>query len=103
MTNDYGAAHWSSKKTFERRARTRKASDNNTPYMESFRYGEDERNYMELIRKHLLENDEDTDYHNNSMLLRRIIKMAYAFVLNNRKDKMESHELAKEEKTHNSK
>ncbi|NJD77810.1 MAG: hypothetical protein FIB08_12065 [Candidatus Methanoperedens sp.] len=98
MTNDYGASHWSSNKRIERRGRTRKASDNNTPYMESFRYGEDEWNYIDFIRKHLTEVDPDTDYNNNSMLLRRIIKMAYVFALQNQKDKMESDEVKKGDK-----
>lgn len=91
--NDYGASHWSSGRVWDRRKlkidapdhgsdrRFRKAQDNTTPYMISFHFGEEEKEWLEAIRNNLSNNeiDEDTNWQNNSILLRRIIKLAYVF------------------------
>ena len=62
----------------------RKSPDNSTPYFIAFRYGENDKEYIESIRNFLksLDLTDETNWENNSMLLRKIIKLAFVFTEN---------------------
>lgn len=94
IMEDYGAGHWSSKKVWDRRKnqklpidnnsdnnrKVRKVRDNTTPYDIHFRLGDEEMEWLDSVRNHLTDADGDINWHNNSMLLRRVIKLAYIYV-----------------------
>ncbi len=90
MSDDYGAGHWSSNKVWDRRkVPFIDKSDNNnnrkvrkgqeTPYRDSFHYGEEEKQWLDAIRLYLTSIDENTNWENKSMLLRKVIKLAFVF------------------------
>ena len=75
---DIASSHWSSKEVRERRIQKILKSMENTPYVLTFRYGDQEYDYMQEIKSTLQSNDPETSWENQSMLLRRIIKLAWA-------------------------